>query len=220
MRLTRRGILAAGPALFTAGCFRNPVLENAKDALSFLAFGAEDPPLKRSEVAKLPYASMTAKIGKGAKILLILAFAERNDRHWFAGGGEALITRHGRLVKTVGLPENFRETRGRNEDPLSGGVHEIDESVQFVRDIDFEGDARFILPIESTFERVGQQSITILDVDLETVLVREHNVAQTQNWEFENLYWVDAFDGYVWKSRQHISRAFPPVEIEILKPPG
>lgn len=220
MRLTRRNVIAAGAALVTAGCFENRVLENAKDTFSFLAFGAEDPPLKRSEVAKLPYASMTAKIGKGAKILLILAFAERDDRHWFAGGGEALITRHGRLVKTVGLPENFRDTRGRDVDPLSAGVHKIDDGVTFVRDIDFEGDARFILPIESTFERISDQSITILDVDLETVLVRERNVAQTQNWEFENLYWVDAFDGYVWKSRQFVSRAFPPVEIEILKPPG
>ena len=220
MPLTRRSVLASGAALITAGCFENRVLENAKDTFSFLAFGAEDPPLKRSEVGKLPYASMTAKIGKGARILLILAFAERDDRHWFAGGGEALITRHGRLVKTVGLPENFRDTRGRTFDPLSQGIHEIEDSVTFTRDIDFEGDARFILPIESTLERIGPQKITILDVDLETVLVRERNVAQTQNWEFENLYWVDAFDGYVWKSRQHVSRLFPPVEIEILKPPG
>ncbi|MCG8691605.1 MAG: YjbF family lipoprotein [Minwuiales bacterium] len=196
------------------------MLENAKDTFNFLAFGAEDPPLKRSEIAKLPYASMTAKIGRGAKILLVLAYAERDDRHWFAGGGEALITRHGRLVKTVGLPENFRQTLNRESDPLAGPTHDVKDGTHFVRDVDFDGEDRFILPIESTFERVGPQLINILDVELETVLVRERNVAQTMNWSFENLYWVDAFDGYVWKSSQHVSRNFPPIEIEILKPPG
>ena len=53
-----------------------------------------------------------------------------------------------------------------------------------------------------------------------TILVREKNSARTLNWRFDNLYWVDPADGFVWKSRQVIARSFPPVHFEILKPPA
>ncbi len=218
--ITRRHILAAGAALVTAGCFDNPVLENATAALKFAAFGAESQPLRRADVAKLPYASMTAKVGKGPSGFLILAYAERDDRHWFAGGGQAVVTRHGRVVKTVGLPRNLRQTTAHAADPLAGPTHQVARGTRFRREVDYEADERFVLPIESTFERIGPRKITILEIEFDTVLIRERNRARLMNWEFENLYWVDAIDGYVWKSRQHISPDFAALETEVLKPPA
>lgn len=218
--ITRRHILATGAALLAAGCFDNPVLENATAAFKFAAFGADAPPLRRAEVAKLPYASMTAKVGKGPVTLLILAYAERDDRHWFAGGGQAVVTRHGRVVKTVGLPRNLRQTIAHGMDPLAGPTHQVPSGTRFRREIDYQAEQRFVLPIESTFERIGPRKITILEIEFETVLVRERNRAPLIDWAFENLYWVDAFDGYVWKSRQHISPDFAAIETEVLKPPA
>ncbi len=218
MIASRRYFIAASAAYLTAGCSESPVFESTVQAFKYVLAGAEDPPLTRSAVAKLPYASITAKIGKGPRTLLLLAYLEGINRHWHSGDRVALVTRHGRLVRTVGLTENLRRTRGLSADPLSGGAHEIAAPVRFSRAVDVQSRERFVLPIDSTFERVRAETITILEIDFSTVLIRERNVARLLDWEFENLYWVDSVDGFVWKSRQHLSRALPPIEIEVLKP--
>ena len=69
-------------------------------------------------------------------------------------------------------------------------------------------------------EIVERQKIVILDLDFDTILIREKSSARAVNWKFENLYWVDIYDGFVWKSRQHFVRGLPPMEIEVLKPPA
>ena len=74
------------------------------------------------------------------------------------------------------------------------------------------------LNIESTFEVIGPRNITITEIEFDTILMVERNVAHSLNWTFQNRYWIDPFDGFVWKSRQHIARSFPPIDIEILKP--
>ena len=87
------------------------------------------------------------------------------------------------------------------------------------RYIDLDLGSHFGLVIDSMFESLGHRTVRIVELDLETILVREKNTARTLNWQFENLYWVDPVDGFVWKSRQVIARSFPPVHFEILKPP-
>ena len=80
-------------------------------------------------------------------------------------------------------------------------------------------DPYFKLKINSNFSYVRKETLRIVEIDFDTILVRENCQAKTVNWEFENLYWVDPADGFVWKSRQVIARGFPPVQFEILKPP-
>jgi hypothetical protein len=72
--------------------------------------------------------------------------------------------------------------------------------------------------VDSVFEKLGPRKVRIVELDFDTILVRERNVARTLKWRFENLYWVDPGDGFVWKSRQVIARGFAPVQFEILKP--
>ena len=74
------------------------------------------------------------------------------------------------------------------------------------------------MPIVSVFEPLGPITLTILEIEFDTVLVRERNTAKTMRWSYDNYYWVDAYDGFVWKSVQHIVRKFSPIEIEVLKP--
>ena len=215
---TRRQFSAAAISMLTAGCYQNPVIENAGTAIKFVVAGADDPPLKRKNVAALPYATITAKIGRAPRTLLVLAYVDGADLHWHSGDKAALVTRHGRVVKTVGLPENLRQTINLTVDPLAGPIHELKQAAAFRRQLEYDGDERPVLPIRSVFESLGAQQITILELDFETVLVRERNTAQLTDWQYENLYWVDAYDGFVWKSRQHLTRDLPPIEIEVLKP--
>ena len=207
-----------GAAFLLSGCGNLPVFTGAAEGLKFAVAGLPDPPIQRAAITKLPYATMAAKIGKGPRALLVLGRYDGPDLHWISGDRAVIVTRGGRVVKTAGLPENLKDTRAFGDDPVASGLHRIETPVSFVRYVDIDRGRRYGLPIHSSFELVGKERITIVEVEFETVLVREINEARTINWDFENLYWADAFDGFVWKSRQHIARSYPAVDIEVLKP--
>lgn len=129
-----------------------------------------------------------------------------------------LVTRSGRLVKTVGLDENLSQVFLPAGDPISQSPHEMRAPASFAMDYDLRRETIESLSISSTIEALGKQRITIADIEFETVLLREKNYAHPTKWTFENRYWVDAYDGFVWKSQQYITPNLPPVQIEVLKP--
>jgi len=201
-----------------AGCTESPVLANAAAALKFVAVGLPDTEINRELVSKIPYASLSAKIGKGPRSLLILNRYSDEEKHWISADRAVLVTRHGRVVKTVGFPENLLGTANLSPDPVNRKLHTLKKPLRFLRTVDLDAENYFGIPIYSVFEPLGAREIVISGITIKTYLVREKNRARTINWSFTNYYWVDAFDGYVWKSVQHIARSFDPVRIEILKP--
>jgi len=220
-RLSRRSVLATGAGFLAVGCIESPVIGGAYDVAKAELFGHPDLPIARSTIANLPYASMTARIGDGPQALLILGRVQGDEQHWISGADRSVLAlRGGRVVRTFGFPENLRETRSPYDDPVNRLLHLVDQPVEHLRFVDLEQAGRSTLPIDSRFERIGDRKISILEIEFETVLVRERNAARTVPWSFENLYWVDPGDGYVWQSRQYIARSFPPVEFQILKPPS
>ena len=214
----RRRFIAFGAAALATGCQASPLLRNFRETARFLAFGHPDVEITRQLVDRIPYASISAKVGRGPRSLLILGRRERRDLHWLSADRATVVTRHGRVVATAGFPENIRATHSSGEDPLGGSPHRLARAVGFSRTVDIDKGNRYGLPIESTLTPLGAARIEIVDLELETVLVEEANSARAVNWSFRNYYWIDRLDGFVWKSVQHIARSFPPIEIEVLKP--
>ena len=128
------------------------------------------------------------------------------------------MTREGRVVKTAGLPENLRNTRFANDDPVAMGLHTLQDQMISRRTIDLDLGNNYGVDLVCEFQVEGQRDVEITEIVFQTILVRERCSARTLNWSFTNLYWVDPADGFVWRSRQHIARSFPPVVIETLKP--
>lgn len=218
--LQRRRFLLAGAALSLAGCAQNVMLSNAGKAAKNLVFGYPDLDVRREAIAKLPYASMAARVGRGPEVMLLLGRIDGAEQHWISTDRSVLVTRAGRIVKTHGFPENLKGSRVDGADPVALGLHRLSGPTSVVRSVDIDVGRHYGLLLDSTFETVGQETISIFELEFNTVLVRERNVARHVNWSFENLYWVDTGDGYVWQSRQHIARTFAAVEAKILKPPG
>ena len=219
-KVTRRILLTGGLGALTAGCVDSPVIKNAVQVARNAVVGNPDLPLQRTTVSKLPYASMTARVGKGPQALLILGRIDGAGQHWLSTDRAAVVTRGGRVVRTFGFPENLRETRLAGEDPVDGHLHALRGPSPFTRYLDVDPERLYGLPVDSTFETLGPEKIRIVELEFDVVLVRERNVARTVAWDFENLYWVDPGDGFVWRSRQHIARSFPPLQYDILKPAG
>lgn len=211
-------MLIAALVLAFGACSNLPVLSSVEKAAEFALFGQPDVPLQRSAIEKLPYASIRAKMGKSGHVLMVLGRYDGTDLHWISADKVALVTRGGRLVKSAGLPENLKYTGFAGDDPVSGGLHRLRERVALRRVVDIDAGSRYGLAVTSTLEPLGSELIEILERSYETVVVRETNVIELLNWEFQNFYWADAKTGFVWKSIQYTTPGLPPVEIEILKP--
>jgi hypothetical protein len=208
---------------FLGGCAELPLIANATEAITYAVVGAPDTDINRDAINNLPYASISAKIGSGPRSLLVLGKLENGREHWFSADRAVIVTRNGRIIKTAGFPENLRDTLPGDRDPVNRILHKKwydgkKHEIGFIRRLDMEGN--FGIPVKSKFETLGPREIYIAGIKIETILVKELNRAFSINWTFNNFYWVDAYDGYIWKSSQHIARSFPPIDIEVLKPAG
>ncbi len=214
----RRRFVVCGAAALAAGCQAAPAAGGFRETVRFLAFGRTGAGIDRQRIDRIPHASIAAKVGRGPRSLLVLGRADRTGRHWLSADRAAVVTRHGRVVATAGFPENIRATRFRGGDPLGGAPHRLDRPVRYRRTVDLDAGGLYGLPVEATLAPLGAARIEIAGLQLETVLLGEANSAPAADWSFDNRYWVDRIDGFVWKSVQHIARSFPPIEIEVLKP--
>ena len=217
---TRRAILAGGFASFVTGCAEKPVIIDAFNSLKSSIVGFPSAPIDRAIINSIPYATISAKIGISGRNILVLAKKERDNLHWTSSDRVVIVTRHGRVVKTAGLPENIKDTHLYTPDPLNRALHVLDGPRALSRTIDIDLNHRYAIPITSVFEEIGLREITISDLKIKTRLYIERNTAHTLNWSFNNFFWIDEFDGYVWKSRQRIAQTFDSIEIETLKPPS
>jgi hypothetical protein len=208
---------------YLVSCAELPLVANAAGAINYAVFGAPETEITREIVGSIPYASISAKIGSGPRSILVLGKSQNEIKHWFSADGAVIVTRNGRVTQTAGFPENLKATIQKTIDPINRLLHKrkfgkSDYSLNHLRNIDISVEDRYGIPVRSRYETIGHREIDIAGIKIKTILVKEENRAFTINWTFTNYYWADAFDGYIWKSRQHIVRSFPPIDIEILKP--
>lgn len=180
--------------------------------------GMPDTITDRSQVDKLPYASLAVKIGKAPKTLMILARVDGAEYHWVSANRVVMVSRHGRIVRTVDLPQDLARTTFFTQDPLSDQIPHEGTS-KFTRLIDIFPDKHFSVPVTSRLDYVGSEEIDILGVQHSTKHWVEHASAPLLDWHFSNHYWL-GYDGFVWKSIQHTTPAIEPVTLEITKRPA
>ena len=193
-----------------------PVFANVGTVLRTTVIGLPDAPITSQYVANLPYASISAKIGKGQRSLLVLARYDGPDLHWVSTDHVVFVTRNGRLIRLIGAGADLKDTTRLADDPIASGSNQF--AGTHVRDVDLEPDKRYGVTLESTYTMRGRETIAILDRSHDTLHVREHATASSLRWVFENDFWIDSQTGFVWKSVQYFARDLPPAEIAVLKP--
>ena len=212
--------LLAGACLALASCSESQVYPNLVRALGYAVNGLPDTPVDRSAIANSPYAFIAGKIGRGPRSVLVLWREENDDLHWLSADNVAIVTRFGRVVKTAGLPQELASTEFLGTDPIiavarSGDPSTVERLMDFRR-----GNRLTSTTVTSTLTALGVEHISIDGLTFETRVVREDNNAIGSSWSFTNYYWVDPVDPIVWRSVQHVSKTFPPLTLEMLKPAG
>lgn len=168
----------------------------------------------------LPYASIAVTFRNWKKLLLILGKTEGDELHWISEDRGVLVTRFGRIVKTVGLPEELLKTVFHTPDffenmrPNGPGI----DSAR--RSIDLSPGHRYAVTVNSTLRPLDETAT--IQIGRHTRQVRcfeEYGEAPALSWRFSNRYWADTA-GFVWKSEQQTSPNTPIITIEVTKAYG
>jgi hypothetical protein len=175
--------------------------------------GSEGPPVPRNQAAAVPYASIGIRYGSSPEAMLILATKSGSDSEWLAGTQFSIVTRDGRIIRTVGLPHNLTGFQGpiadSGSDATPGSYHYL---------YDFSERHVFGAIVECAQHDAGPERIEIIGGSHDTRHIVEECTAPQFGWQFQNDFWRDAATGYVWKTMQIIYPDDDPVTISVLRP--
>lgn len=216
--LSRRKLLSLGGSLAAttlAGCGNAPL---AKSVAAYWDQRAGSDPFTRAQVEQLPYATLAVKLGDRPRAMLVLIRVEGNDLHWITADKVVLVTRHGRLVKTVGLAAgNLRSTVMLDPDPLS--LKEGWNSPrQWRRTVDLQPSGEFGTVLLAAWQPEKEEEIQTFNGPRKTIRIRESCAATHGRWALENIFWRDIETGSLAASVQTIVPNTPVLKLEPLKP--
>jgi hypothetical protein len=218
--VTRRAALVSAAALLTAACGDRESGRMLQLAHGQIFGEPLENPMTREQIEAVPYALLEMRIGRTALANLVLIQRKGQVLQWRTQDLKFVETRSGRLVKTAGLPKNVVNTQFPDGDPVARGLHTLQGPAESLRVVDFDSPDRYGRVIRSRIEILGVQPIAIKDLTYQTWAAREENAEDQTRWKFENLYWFDPNNGFVWRSQQHFDPELPPMVISILKPPA
>jgi hypothetical protein len=214
--MTRRTLLAAVLPLCCAGCGDTPMANTPRLIREMFAKG-DDLKITRDDVAKIPYACIAVRLGNGPQALLVLGRNDNAKLDWISAQREVVVTRRGRVVETLGLPEDLKQTEFLTVDPLGKPMAATAGGIECVRTIDLAPSGWAGVVVRTRFHEVGAAAIEILGSQIATHVWDEAGGAPRLDWQFTNRYWVDAQSGFVWKSLQQTAPGLPPLEIVVFR---
>ena len=194
--------------------------------------GLPDDDIPASEIDQSPYSSIYVRVNNSHRAYVLLALAEApltlpaksiNSQNvelkWISSDAGMLVTRNGRLLKTINLFDGNRiNIHSEKLDPVSLGLHLSSTPLQWTSTIDWQPGYHINYEQHSTFSFVSDETITINEKPLTLKKFNEHVVVPHLDIEYDNQFWIDASNGMVIKSNQKIAPNLPYIEITLLKP--
>ncbi|WP_051416074.1 YjbF family lipoprotein [Salinivibrio socompensis] len=199
-------------------------MQNFSDSFKFAYQGFPDAHKSWEEIDALPYASLYAQLDNGPQGFMVLAFAEPSQHpspnlKWLSGDNEMLVTRNGRLVKTVNLTDgNLMATYTDSPDPLSVGLATMIMPHTWSRTIDWQPGNHSGYRADSIFKRGKTQSVSVNGTPVQTTHYIELVTIPALNVQYTNDYWLANDTGRIVKSYQHLAPNLPAVTLTHLKP--
>ncbi len=186
--------------------------QSIKNAL----IGFEDNTITRQIVDNIPYASMTLRIGKGPKGLMILESVKGDRNIWISADSIYLVINNGRIIRTEGLENDLKSliTPSFNFKEIINGTVKGFNAYYSYKNPELNN-----LKLKFSYAVREKEKITILDRTRELILIEETISNNYLGWNFTNQYWLDE-NFFVWKSVQTLSPKVPEFSIEITKKPS
>ena len=189
--------------------------ESVKNAL----FGYPDLNITREIVKNIPYASALLKIGKGSQGLVILERVDNNNYAWVSKDNVYIVTRDGRIVRSLGLLNNLTKIRSINQS-FEDLITKPNPVTEYYSYYSFEKPLLLNLKVNVSITNKGVQEIEILGERMKLILIEENITSELIGWKEKNKFWVDPNDYFVWKSIQNISPKLPRFIVQVTKRPA
>ncbi len=174
----------------------------------------------RDQAASVSYASMGYSLDGGNQAMLILATDSGGELLWTSAAHVVIVTRDGRIVRSLGLDHDLSGLTTRNNIPPPPLTSAIQAPFTSTRLEDFPELGLYGVAVSCRAQMTGRQAIKILGQAVSTVRVDESCHSSAPDWSFTDNYWLDSDSGLVWRSRQHVHPKGGSVETEIFRPPG
>jgi len=176
--------------------------------------------ITREQAAAIPYASLGYRIDDGNQGLLVLATDSGGDLLWTSAAHVVIVTRDGRIVRTLGLGRDLSNVTSRDQSGLPSPAAAVRVPFSSTRLEDFPDLGLYGVRLSCQTRLGGRQSIKILGQTIAALRVDEACNSRNPDWSFTDSFWVDKDSGFVWRSRQHVHPKGLLVETEIFRPPG
>jgi hypothetical protein len=218
-----RKLAAAGAALLLAGCNstgNSTYSQYYKVVKQSMAATFGNVRVTREQAAAIPYASIGYSQDGGNQNILVLATDNDGEQLWTSAAHVVLVTRDGRIVRSVGLDHDLAASSTRDSGGLPAPGAAMQAPFNTTRLRDYPGSGQYGVSLTCRSSVWGRQTIKLLDLAIDTVRVDEACTSATLRWSFVDNYWVDAKSGQVWRTHQHIHPKGGIIETEVFRPPG
>ena len=166
--------------------------------------------------AAVPFATIGVEAGSSDQAMLVLGTNNFGYLAFYGANHIMIMTNHGRIVATAGLPYNLNRLQISSNGMLQHGGLSADTHYQL--SYDFGDLGLYSLTANCTTSDAGPEAIEILGTQIRTRHIVEDCNMSSIGWVFENEYWTDADSGYVWRSVQSPHPKLPALKIEVMRP--
>jgi hypothetical protein len=216
-RMRRAGAFAAlGFTLILSGCGSNT---EWRDYFQMVRAGFKPQKITLSQAAEIPYASLGYKLDGGGQGMLVLATDTNGDQLWTAASHVVLVTRGGRIVRTVGLPHDRAALAPQGAQAMPPLADALKAPYRSARQMDMPDIGAYSYTVSCVTAQRGRELITILGTAMATARVDETCRGSNPGWSFTDSYWLDPDSGFVWRSVQNLHPKGQKLEIEIFRAP-
>jgi hypothetical protein len=176
-----------------------------------------DEDIPSSEVMKIPFASMQLRVGATPYTLIILEEEKDNVLKWTSSNLIKIYTFNGKIIRFTGFQNELTELELDPQHPLLLKNYKVFKKEIYTSFYTFRNPNLFRLPVKTKFKILGEETLSILDEEVQTFILEEKSERNLINWKFTNLYWISIKDNEVVKSRQKFTPKNSEVNFTILK---
>lgn len=221
-------ILCSLSLLFLSGCTSSGSALSKTMRLAF--FGTENNEMSVQKIQSSPYANIIVQENDSASALLVLAWSEttKHDKSnnsppalkWLSSNHELIITRAGRIIKTVNLGHgNITQLRANKPDPLTLGLQKPTTPKQWHYQLSWQPGNHHRYQATSSFTNLGSTTLNTPLKGEQTVLAFSESVSiPLLDESYTNYYWLNPQSGHVVKSQQHLAPKLSMLTITEAKP--
>jgi hypothetical protein len=166
---------------------------------------------------------ISVRRGERPSVIMALAYIENGQHKWVSSDKAMFVIDKGRLIRTIGLNKNLLYSSSTDIDPLKSLPHKtmyVPQKQKWIRTVD-QTDDEYGYSIESSFNDAIQDSVQVLNLDIDAILYVENLIYKVptdyirinKNWK--NYYWY-AKSGEMIKSIQMTSPLSEALEITYL----